>query len=126
MKTLSHGFLFLVGLSWLLAEVCIDAGAGFWTPLWFYLGGFIIMFSVMGCLPLSEKVINLAGPVFTLLLGASIAFYGVDAYQVGLSQEGASFLSLIGGHLRLLGGGILILLAVSSLLQREDETASAH
>lgn len=116
MNSLSHGFLFLSGLTWLLCEVCFDAGAGYWTPVWLFLLGFTVMFAVMGCLPLSEKTINLAGPIFTILIGAGIVLYGFAAFKAGF----------LGAALRLLGGGVLILLAVFSLLGREKEGAAHH
>lgn len=114
MNSLSHGFFFLVGLSWLLCEVCFGAGAGYWTPVWLFLGGFCVMFAVMGCLPLSEKAINTAGPVFTILIGAGIVLYGIDAFASGF----------LGALLRLAGGGALAALGLISLLSREK--AAAH
>lgn len=114
MNTLSHGFLFLSGLTWLLCEVCVSAGAGFWGPLWLFLLGFTVMFAIMGCLPLSERTINLAGPVFTVLIGAGILIYAFGAFDS----------SFLGGFLRLVGGGALVLLGVLSLLSREK--AAAH
>jgi len=114
MNTLSHGFLFLVGLTWLLCEVCVGAGAGYWTPVWLFLGGFVVMFAIMGCLPVSEKTINTAGPIFTILIGAGIAFYGFEAFGSGV----------LGGVLRLFGAAALILFGVINLMAREK--ASAH
>lgn len=114
MNSLSHGFLFLVGLSWLLCEVCVGAGAGYWTPVWLFLLGFVVMFAIMGCLPVSEKTINTAGPIFTILIGSGIVFYGIEAFGYGV----------IGGLLRLVGGLTLVLLGVISFASREK--AAAH
>lgn len=115
MNSLTHGFLFLTGLTWLLCEVCVSAGAGFWAPLWLYLLGFVVMFAIMGCLPLSERVINTAGPIFTILIGGSILLYAFGAF-------GAGFL---GGFLRLVGGLALVILGVLGLINREEK-APAH
>ena len=52
MNSLSLGFLYVVGVTWLLCEVCVTASGGNWTPLWLYLVGFTVMFAVLGCLPL--------------------------------------------------------------------------
>jgi len=114
MNSLSHGFFFLVGLSWLLCEVCVGAGAGYWTPVWIFLAGFCVMFAIMGCLPLSDKTINTAGPVFTLLIGAGIVFYGIEA---ALSS------SILGAVLRFIGGVPLVVLGLFGLLQREKSHA---
>lgn len=116
MNSLSHGFLFLVGLSWLLCEVCVGAGAGYWTPVWLYLAGFIVMFTIMGCLPVSEKTINFAGPVFTILIGAGIAYYGIEAFGSGF----------LGAALRLAGAAMLIVLGVISFAGREKAAAHSH
>ena len=114
MNSLSHGFFFLAGLSWLLCEVCADAGAGFWTPLWLFLVGFVVMFAIMGCLPVSENTINTAGPVFTLIIAAGIAFYGVESFSG----------SILGAVLRLLGAVVIAVMGVISLLGREK--AATH
>lgn len=114
MNSLSHGFLFLCGLSWLLCEVCVSASAGFWNPLWLYLLGFVVMFAIMGCLPVSEKTINLAGPIFTILIGVGIGIYGIEAFGG----------SLVGALLRLAGAGVLVFLALISLSTRDK--AAAH
>ncbi len=112
MNTLSHGFYFLAGLSWLLGEVCISASGGFWTPLWLFLLGFTVMFTVMGCLPVSEKTINTAGPLFTILMGASIAIYGIAAFQG----------SPIGGLLRIAGAAGLVIMGVVNLMASKKES----
>ncbi len=114
MNSLSHGFFFLVGLAWLLCEVCVGASAGYWTPVWLYLAGFVVMFALMGCLPLSEKSINTAGPIFTILIGAGIVYYGIEAIGSGF----------LGVALRLVGGVALLALGGLSLLGREK--AAAH
>ncbi len=113
MNSLSHGFLFLCGLAWLLGEVCVSAGAGFWAPVWLYLLGFTVMFAVMGCLPVSEKTINTAGPFFTILTGGAIVLYGFGAFDS----------SVLGALVRLLGGGALVFLGVASFLGREKQSA---
>ncbi len=113
MNTLSHGFLFLSGLTWLLCEVCLSASAGFWAPVWLFLLGFCVMFAVMGCLPLKDRAINTAGPVFTLLIGAGIAMYGVAAFEGGF----------LGGFLRLVGGLAMVAMGVQGLTSRERSSA---
>lgn len=112
MNTLSHGFFFLAGLAWLLGEVCISASAGFWTPLWLYLLGFTIMFAVMGCLPLSEKTINTAGPIFAIILGAAIIIYGVAALPA----------SPMGGILRIVAAAGLVIMGVVNLMASKNES----
>jgi|SRR5690606_28574726 hypothetical protein len=109
MNSLSHGFLFLCGLAWLLGEVCVSAGDGFWGPLWLYLLGLTVMFSLMGCVKVSDKTINAAGPVFTGIMGASIILYAFGAFSD----------SALGGLFRLVLGTALLYLAFNSFLSRE-------
>ncbi len=113
MKSLSHGFLYLIGLSWLLCEVCLSASGGNWTPLWIYLAGFVVMFAVLGCLPISARAVDTAGPVFSLLIGAGLLIYGFDAFGSGL----------LGGILRSLGGIALVALGVFSYSGRKSTAA---
>lgn len=72
MNSLSNGFFFLIGLSWLLCETCLMASDGNWTPLALYLAGFAVMFAVLGCWPLSDKAVNTAGAITAVILGASL------------------------------------------------------
>lgn len=117
MNSLSHGFLFLIGLSWLLVEVCLSASNGNWTPLWIYLAGFTVMFSIMGCLPLSTKTINKAGPVFAIVIGLSIVGYSIGPLGA----------KMVGGFLlRFIGGGILVVLGVLSFLSAKGEEEAQH
>jgi len=111
MNSLSLGFLYICGLSWLLVEVCLSASDGNWTPLVLYTIGFTVMFAILGCLPLSDRVVNLSGPIFTLIIGAGIALYGFGAFEAGI----------LGGLIRLLGGGTMITLGVLALGSERKE-----
>jgi hypothetical protein len=113
MNRLSLGFLYVIGVTWLLCEVCVTASSGNWTPLWLYLAGFTVMFAVLGCLPLSTKAIEIAGPIFSILIGAGILAYGLEAF-------GGSF---IGGAVRTVGGLSLVALGVIGFSYRKSEEA---
>lgn len=113
MNSLSLGFLYVVGVTWLLCEVCVTASGGNWTPLWLYLVGFTVMFAVLGCLPLSTRAIEIAGPIFAILIGVGILAYGVGAF-------GNSF---TGGAIRSVGGLALVALGVIGFSYRKPEGA---
>lgn len=113
MNSLSLGFLYVVGVTWLLCEVCVSASGGNWTPLWFYLIGFTIMFAVLGCLPLSTRAIEIAGPIFAILIGVGILAYGFGAF-------GSGFVSVA---IRLIGGLALVALGVIGFSYRKTEEA---
>ena len=111
MHSLSLGFLYIIGLSWLLCEVCVSASGGNWTPLWLYLIGFVVMFAILGCLPLSTRVVETAGPIFAILIGVSLMLYGLGAFSYGFT----------GGALRCLGGVAMIGLGVLGFATRKSE-----
>lgn len=113
MNSLSNGFLYIIGLSWLLCEVCLSASGGNWTPLWVYLAGFVLMFAILGCLPISARAVDALGPVFAILIGAGLLTYGVDAFGA----------SLLGGVLRSVGGVALVALGVFSYAGRKSTEA---
>lgn len=114
MNSLTLGFLYVCGFSWLFCEVCVGASNGAWAPLILFVIFFTVMFSVLGCIRLSEKAVNTAGPIFSILIGLGIAAYGVTAFDV----------SLVGAVLRLLGGGMMIALGGMAILLRRSEKAS--
>ncbi len=72
MNSLTLGFFYVVGLSWLMVETSLMAGDGSWGPFWLFLAGFAVMFSVLGCLPLSDKAVNKVGSVFAIIVGVAL------------------------------------------------------
>jgi hypothetical protein len=113
MNSLSLGFLYVIGVTWLLCEVCVSASGGNWTPLWLYLVGFTVMFAVLGCLPLSTRAIEIAGPIFAILIGVGILAYGFSAFGSGFT----------GGFIRTIGGLALVTLGVIGFSYRKSEEA---
>jgi hypothetical protein len=116
MNSMSHGFVYLSGLSWLLCEVCISASQGFWLPVIAFLIGFILMFAILGCLPLSNRAIDRIGPIFTALIAAGILYYGVTTF----SQ------SMVGGSLRIVGALMVLGVAVGGYLTAHQGEKAAH
>ncbi|MCG8601322.1 MAG: hypothetical protein MI807_14360 [Verrucomicrobiales bacterium] len=98
MNSLTLGFIYVCGLSWLLCEVCVSASNGNWTPLWLFLIFFTLMFIIMGCWPMSHKAINVAGPIFTAIMGVWILMYGFGSFGA----------TVLGGMIRVLGGAALL------------------
>lgn len=111
MNSLSLGFLYLIGVAWLLCEVCVSASGGNWTPLWLYLIGFIVMFAILGCLPLKTRTVEIAGPIFSIIIGVSILAYGFGAFESGF----------MGGAIRVVGGLALVALGVIGFSYRKSE-----
>ncbi len=118
MNSLSLGFVYICGLSLLLAEVCISAGNGNWTPLWLFLVLFILMFAILGCLPLSNKAIDRAGPVFSILIGVGLLGYSFGSFGAG---------SYLGGFLKLFAAVILVAIGLLGYAHKTPEDHSeAH
>lgn len=114
MNSLTLGFLYLIGLGWLLSEVSISASGGNWTPLWLFLAFFVVMFSVVGCLPLSERAINLSGAVSAIIIGLGIVLYGFGSFDS----------SVVGALVRCVGG--LSIVAIGALGFLSDKEEEAH
>lgn len=102
MNSLSLGFFYVCGLSWLLCEVCVSASNGNWIPVILYTIGFTLMFAILGCLRISDKAVETAGPVFSVVIGLGIALYGVGSFDA----------TILGSVLRLAGGAAMIALGV--------------
>lgn len=102
MNSLSLGFIYACGLSWLLCETCISASNGNWLPLILFVIGFTVMFAVLGCLKISDKAVETAGPVFSVIIGLGIALYGIGSLDA----------SILGSLIRLAGGAAMVVLGV--------------
>ena len=115
MNSLTLGFLYVCGFSWLLCEVCVSASNGFWIPIGLFVVFFTVMFSVLGCIKLSDKAVNASGPIFAILIGASIAAYGFASFGA----------SAVGAILRLAGGAMMIGLGAMAILLKQSKS-EAH
>ena len=83
MKSLTLGFFYLAGLSWALAETCVIASNGNWTPLILYLIGFILMFSILGCIRISDRAVDLWGGIFAILLAVGLVYLSYVTWTTG-------------------------------------------
>ncbi len=117
MNSLSLGFIYVCGLSWLLCEVCVSASNGNWTPLLLFTLFFIVMFSVLGCVKISDRAVELSGPVFSILIGLGILMYALASFGD----------STLGGILRIVGAAFMIVLGVLAFgYVKDDEGEAAH
>lgn len=117
MNSLTLGFVYLCGLSWLLCEVCISASNGNWTPLILFVLFFIVMFAVLGCLRISTRAVELSGPVFSILIGLGILMYAFSSFGD----------SVVGGLLRVVAAATMIGLGVLAFSYvKSDEGEAAH
>ena len=84
MNSLTLGFFYVVGLSWLFLETSLMAGNGSWGPFWLFILGFSVMFSLLGCLPLSDKAVNKIGSIFAIIVGLILLFISLFGDAGGL------------------------------------------
>lgn len=116
MNSLSLGFLYVTGLSWLLCETCISASNGNWLPLTAFLIFFTLMFAILGCLPISSKAVDAAGPIFAIIMGVWILGYGFAA--------GSGVLSV---GIRVVGGAVVAAFGLLAILaQKGEEAGESH
>lgn len=83
MNSLTLGFLYVVGISWALSETCVMAANGAWTPLIVFLVLFLLMFSVLGCAPVSDRTAEVWGGVFALGLAALLVWMAFSTITTG-------------------------------------------
>ena len=95
MNSLTLGFFYVVGLSWLFVETSLMAGNGSWGPFWLFLGGFAVMFSILGCLPLSDKTVNKFGSIFAVIVGIALLVISLFGDAGGLQNMLKSALAFV-------------------------------
>ena len=72
MNSLTLGFFYTCGFAWALAECCVQAAAGNPLPILLFTVAFTVIFAIMGCLDVSEKVVNFTGIVTASVLGLTL------------------------------------------------------
>ena len=88
MNSLATGFFYIVGLSWALTECGVQAGNGNWAPLIIFVIFFILMFALLGCLPISNKSIETLGTIFAVLLGIGLIALSIHTSRMGNAALG--------------------------------------
>ena len=117
MNSLSLGFFYICGLTLLLVDVCLSASAGNWTPLTLFTIFFTVMFAVLGCVKISSKAVDSAGPIFAILIGVGILAYAIASIQAGF----------LGAFLRLLMAAAMIGFgAIGFLVRPQGESHESH
>lgn len=120
MQNLNGAFLYITLLGWCLIECVYRATQGHAFALLLFVLAFLVVFSVLGCLNLSDQATNLVGGVSTGLLAL-----GLVLFTVAGAVHGASLVTnLVKGF----GAVLAVVFAVSSILPlvRESKKASAH
>lgn len=110
MNSLTLGFFYVCGMAWALAECCVQASDGNSLPLVIYLVAFLVVFSILGCLDLSEKTINMTGLVMAGVMGVVLLAFSFASWKssgtiVGLPKVLAASAFLAGSFSGILGAG---------------------
>lgn len=117
MNSLTLGFVYISGFSWLLCETCVSASNGNWMPLILFTVFFILMFAILGCVRISDRAVETAGPVFSIIIGLGILMYAFGSFGD----------SAIGGLLRIVGAAFMIVLGVLAFSYiKGDPKGEAH
>lgn len=101
MNSLVLGFFFTAGMGWALCETCLIAGAGNWLPLILFLLFFIVAFSILGCLDMSDKAMNMFGSVSAVMLGAGLMVFALDSFSI---SKAVGALKILGALIFLVAG----------------------
>lgn len=117
MNSLSNGFLYVVGLTWAIAEVSLRAVAGNHLPILLFLLVFILAFSILGCIRLSDAAVSKAGAIFAALLALALVVFSV---QTVISGE------FLFGGIKLIGSGVFVLGALAAFQHKADAHAAHH
>ena len=75
MNSMSNGFLYTLGFGWALTECCLLAVAGSFLPLILFTLAFFVVFSVLGCLNLSESTIEKFGSLVAAALALVLIIF---------------------------------------------------
>ena len=116
MNSLSNGFLYVLGFAWVLTECSLHSVAGNHLPIYLFLLVFIVAFSVLGCLNLSDNAVNKFGSLVSVLLAVSLVIFSIGTITGG---------SVVIGILKLLASGVFVLAALVSF-SAKGHTHSAH
>ena len=117
MNSLTLGFLYVVGISWGLSETCVMAANGSWTPLVVFLVIFLLMFSVLGCAPVSDRAVEVWGGIFALALAALLVWMALATIATGAT--GLGIVKIVFAAAFVIGGLV-------SLLQSLGSKSSSH
>ncbi|MEO0417116.1 MAG: hypothetical protein AAF226_19445 [Verrucomicrobiota bacterium] len=82
MNSLKMGFFYVVGWSWALCETCVIASNGNWMPLILFTIYFVLTFSILGCMPISDAAVSRAGGFLALLLGIGLVAIALGTLKV--------------------------------------------
>lgn len=118
MNSLTLGFFYVCGFAWVLAECCVKAAAGYPLPILIFSVAFLVIFSILGCLNLSENLINLTGIVTASLLGLAL-------FAFSFSSVMASGNLLVGG-IKIFLALMFVIGSFATILAAEDSGAAAE
>jgi hypothetical protein len=117
MNSLSNGFLYVVGFGWVLAECCLVAVAGNSTPILLFLLAFVLIFSILGCLNLSDAAVNKVGALSSALLAASLVIFSIGTITAGAP---------VFGVLKLLAAAVFVIASLVAFTAKSDSHAAHH
>ncbi len=92
------------------------AGNGSWGPFWLFWAGFAVLFSTVGCWPMSDKAITTVGNVFLLIISVALLAISLASFSNGFAV----------GFLKLIGSILLLGFTFLSFVTAKREAAHSH
>ncbi len=83
MNSLTLGFFYVAGISWAFTETAILASNGNWTPLILFLIYFLLMFSLLGCVRIPTRAVEILGGIFAALLAVGLVLIAIHTAVLG-------------------------------------------
>lgn len=83
MNSMSNGFLYTLGFGWALIECCLLAVAGSFLPLVLFALAFVVVFSVLGCIRLSDAAVDKFGSITAVVLALVLMIFTAQTFAAG-------------------------------------------
>ncbi len=83
MNSMSNGFLYTLGFGWALTECCLLAVAGSFLPLILFTLAFVVVFSVLGCIRLSDASVEKFGSITAVVLALVLVIFTAQTFVAG-------------------------------------------
>lgn len=79
MNSLTVGFIYALGLGWVLAEAASAASYGNSIPLYLTSLVITVFFVLLGCLPFSDEKTGKIGAAFAMILGLGMLYFAITS-----------------------------------------------
>lgn len=118
MRNLNGAFLYITLVGWCLVECVFLATMGVGFPLLLFTVGFLLVFSLLGCLNLSDRATDLVGGISTAIMAL-----GLVIITIVTAVHGASWIT---NALKGFGALLAVVFSLYTLLPAIQEGKKSH